>query len=93
MRLFIQFLVILPLDRLHCSYLVYLCLTHTCCSGRWARKVSESSIVSEEDTGVDYTEDFASETLSVAKDSDRTEKTDQYTDEEEDETETSETLR
>ena len=55
--------------------------------------MSESSIVSEEDTGVDYTEDFASETLSVAKDSDRTEKTDQYTDEEEDETETSETLR
>ena len=62
--------------------------------GRWARKVSVSSIntqYSDEETGVDYTEDFASETLSMAKDSDTDRSSHyRYSDEED---ETSETVR
>lgn len=62
--------------------------------GSWARKVSVSSIptqYSDEETGVDYTEDFASETLSVARDSDTDRSSHyRYSDEE---TEASETLR
>ncbi|KAL8584634.1 hypothetical protein ACOMHN_002363 [Nucella lapillus] len=62
--------------------------------GRWARKVSASSIAtqySDEETGVDYTEDFPSETLSMAKysETDRSSHY-RYSDEE---TEASETIR
>ena len=60
--------------------------------GRWARKVSASSIAtqcSDEETGMEYTEDFASETLSLAKysESDRSSHY-RYSDDETDATET-----
>ena len=61
---------------------------------RLVRKASMSSIptqYSDEETGVDYTEDFASETLSMAKDSDSDRSSHyRYSDEE---TEATETLR